>query len=84
MPKFSPNPIYLSERQVAELLGYGIDWLRRHAAELERQFGFPGIDPAIGKRHRPSIEAWASERNNRSRKVDPPRPKPTQGNINAF
>lgn len=56
--------LFVSEREAAEMLGHSVDWFRKNREDLERQFGFPKIDPATGKRHLPSIERWASERNN--------------------
>lgn len=58
-------PLYVSEAQIAAMLGHRIDWLRQNATMLERQYGFPPIDPVIGKRHREAVEAWARERNTR-------------------
>ena len=55
--------LYVSESTIAKMLGHDAAWLRKNSAVLERQYGFPTIDPAIGKRHAPSVERWASERN---------------------
>lgn len=63
--------LYINETEVARMLGHEIAWLRTNAATLERQYGFPKVDPATGKRHRPSIEAWAHERNSRARLDQP-------------
>ena len=60
------TPLYIPEKQTAQLLGRSIDWLRQNKKQLEDQFGFPRVDPATGYRHRPSIEAWADERNRRN------------------
>lgn len=60
-----PDPIYITEKDVAKFICRGVNWLRDHAEQLERQYGFPKVDPAIGRRHRPSIEEWAAERNSR-------------------
>ena len=57
--------LYRSEKEVAALLGHRIDWLRANATKLEKQYGLPPIDPAVGMRHIPSIEEWARERNTR-------------------
>lgn len=57
------TPLYISEKDAAALLGAGIDWFRANRENLERVYGFPKIDPATGKRHRPSIERWAEARN---------------------
>ena len=54
--------LYKSEAQIARMLGHDTAWLHKNATALERQYGFPPIDPAIGKRHAPSVEQWASER----------------------
>ncbi|TNE57817.1 MAG: hypothetical protein EP341_03800 [Sphingomonadales bacterium] len=55
--------LYISEAETARMLGHDTKWLRDNADRLEQQFGFPKIDPATRRRHAPSIEAWASERN---------------------
>lgn len=81
---YSPDPIYYSERQTAECLGYSVEWLRRNVHQLEQQYGFPRIDPAIGKRHAPSIEVWAQERNNRHRQIEQVKTQPATGNAHAF
>ncbi|MGR1580689.1 hypothetical protein ACSSNL_04410 [Thalassobius sp. S69A] len=59
--------LYLTESEVARLLGRDIAWLRANGATLEAQYGFPKIDCATGRRHREAIEAWASDRNIRRR-----------------
>lgn len=59
------DPIYIPEAHVAKMLGHGIDWFHKNVEMLERQYGFPKVDPAIRRRHRPSIEKWAEERNSR-------------------
>lgn len=56
-------PLYVSEQEAAKLLGHNVTWLRSNASVLERQYGFPKIDPATQKRHRGAIEAWAEKRN---------------------
>lgn len=55
--------LYLSERSIAQMLGHDLKWLTANARDLERQYGFPQVDPAIGKRHAPSVVQWASDRN---------------------
>lgn len=57
------QPLYVSDREAATLLGRSVDWLRANAGTLEAVYGFPKIDPAVGKRHRPAIERWAEQRN---------------------
>jgi len=63
------TPLYIPEKQTAQLLGRSIDWFRQNRDRLEAQFGFPPVDPATGYRHRPSIEAWAEERNRRNQAI---------------
>tara|TARA_R110000851_G_scaffold22626_14_gene67042 strand:+ start:522 stop:761 length:240 start_codon:yes stop_codon:yes gene_type:complete len=55
--------LYLSESTIAKMLGHDTMWLTKNSDTLERQYGFPKIDPAIGKRHAPSVEQWAAVRN---------------------
>lgn len=55
--------LYVSEKEVAQLLGQSISWLRSNAHMLEASTNFPKIDPVIRKRHREAIEVWARERN---------------------
>ncbi|MCT4611318.1 MAG: hypothetical protein N4A70_19180 [Pelagimonas sp.] len=81
---YSPSPIYFSERQTAEFLGYSVEWLRKNVLQLEQQYGFPRIDPAIGKRHAPSIEVWAQERNSRHRQIEQVKTHSATGNTHAF
>ncbi|MEX0303095.1 MAG: hypothetical protein AB3N24_11780 [Leisingera sp.] len=77
--------LYVSEGSVAKMLGHDVKWLRANSHNLEKQYGFPPIDPAIGKRHRESIEAWARERNTRKAPTRPGRLSTTnQENENAF
>jgi hypothetical protein len=59
----SLQPLYRSEAQIAKMLGHDTEWLRKNASTLEAQYGFPKIDPAINKRHAPSVEQWARDRN---------------------
>jgi len=58
-----PDPLYVKEAEVAEMLRHGVDWLRKNAPALEAQYGFPKVDPATGLRHKEAIEKWARERN---------------------
>lgn len=55
--------LYVSDKVAAQMLGHTIDWLRANREMLERQFGFPKVDPAVGKTHREAIEEWARQRN---------------------
>lgn len=55
--------LYVTERQVATMLGQTLDWLKAHAEDLERSTAFPKIDPVVGRRHRESVEIWARQRN---------------------
>lgn len=61
-----PNPLYVKEAEVAEMLRHGVGWLRKNAPALEAQYGFPKVDPATGLRHKEAIEKWARERNFRT------------------
>lgn len=67
------QPLFKSEAQIAKMLGHDTAWLRSNAPALEEQYGFPPIDPAIGKRHAPSVERWAQERTQQLRPVRPQR-----------
>jgi len=58
--------LYRSDKEVAQMLGHDIRWFRSNVNALERQYGFPSIDPAVGLPYIPSIEAWATERNTRT------------------
>jgi hypothetical protein len=55
--------LYLTEGEVARMLGHDTAWLRANAPTLEAVHGFPKVDCAIGKRHREAIEEWSRERN---------------------
>lgn len=55
--------LYVKEVEVARLLGHNVTWLRSNSTDLERQYGLPKIDPAIGLRHLEAIEEWARQRN---------------------
>ena len=57
--------LYVSEKQVAQMLGQTVDWLRANGPMLEASTNFPKVDPVVGKRHREAIEVWARERNMR-------------------
>jgi len=57
--------LYVSDRELARMLGHAIDWLKANRDKLEQQFGFPKVDPAIGKTHREAVEEWARKRNAR-------------------
>ena len=58
--------LYVKEAEIARMLGHDIRWLRSNQTTLESQYGLPKIDPAIGFRHRESVEEWARERNMRT------------------
>lgn len=60
---------FASETEAARILGRDRSWLAENLDRLENQFGFPKIDPAIGKRHVPSIKEWARERNSTTRRT---------------
>lgn len=77
------DQIYASESTVAKMLGHGVDWLRSNQTTLESQYGFPKIDPAIGKRHIPSIKKWAAERN-AARVIQQPETVNAKVNIDAL
>ena len=57
--------LFVTEKDVAKMLGHDINWLRSNAKNLEEATGFPAIDPVVGKRHRESIIEWARERSQR-------------------
>lgn len=77
--------LYAKESDIARMLGHDVDWLRKNAASLEQQFGFPRIDPATGLRHVEAVEEWARERNRRfgTRTVERLR-ETNRENSNAF
>lgn len=77
--------LYINEKETASMLGRSTEWLRANRGELERATGFPPIDPIVGRRHRPSIEAWAAARNsNLVKKVEQVEKPKLKGNIHAF
>lgn len=55
------TPAYLSEADVAKVLGRSRDWLRKNRADLERE-GFPRIDGLIGLTCVADINAWIARR----------------------
>jgi hypothetical protein len=59
----TPAPLYINEADAARMLGKPTSWLRSNVTTLERQYGFPKVDPAVGMRHKEAIEAWARDRN---------------------
>lgn len=75
------DALYVKEVEVARMLRHDITWLRANAGTLEKQYGLPKVDPAIGMRHRGAIEEWARERN--ARRQDP-RQHQGEENWNAF
>jgi hypothetical protein len=76
--------LYVSEKQVAQMLGQTVDWLRANASMLEASTGFPKIDAVIGKRHREAIEVWARERNFRSKRGPERLEERNRENFNAL
>lgn len=78
------DQIYVSESTIAKMLGHDRPWLQANIETLERQFGFPKIDPAIGKRHRPSVEQWAMERNTRLRPTGQRLTETSEENTDGF
>lgn len=78
------QPLYKSEAQIARMLGHDTAWLRANADMLETQYGFPPIDPAINKRHAPSVERWAQERTQQLRPTVQPKRQKNQENIDEF
>ncbi len=73
--------LYVPDSTAAAMLGQKIDWFRANVDMLERQYGFPKVDPAVGKRHKESIETWARKRNMPASLS--PAPKPEE-DFNAF
>ena len=65
--------LYVKEAEIAKMLGHDVTWLRSNLNTLERQYGLPKIDPAVGMRHREAVEEWARERNMRTAKSRPER-----------
>lgn len=78
--------LFVKEADIAKMLGHDVKWLRSNREVLERQYGFPKIDPAIGMRHREAVEEWARERNARTAKARSERLTETNHteNPNAF
>ena len=76
--------LYVSEKEVAQLLGQSLTWLHAHVADLEASTNFPKIDPVIKKRHREAIEVWARERNFRNVPGRDRLTERNQENMNAF
>lgn len=62
------EPLFVSEKDVATMLGSDIKWLRANIKALEETTGFPKMDPVVGKRHKEAIIEWARERAFRSSK----------------
>lgn len=63
--------LYVKDAEIAKALSQPLTWLKANASMLERQFGFPRIDPAVGLRHREAVEEWARERNMRKATARP-------------
>lgn len=76
------EPLYIADKEVARLLDRSVAWFKSNAKALESQYGFPKIDPAIGKRHRETVEKWARERNQRSEQQV--REARNRGNLDAI
>lgn len=55
------TPAYLSEADVAKVLGRSRDWLKKARPSLERE-GFPRIDGLIGLTCVADINAWIARR----------------------
>lgn len=55
------TPAYLSETDVAKVLGKSRDWLRKNRPVLERE-GFPAVDGLIGLTCVDDINAWIARR----------------------
>ncbi len=60
---------YLTETEVAQVLGRSRDWLRMNRLKLERE-GFPAVDGLIGLTCHDDLKAWIARR----RKVMDPDP----------
>ncbi|WP_374646647.1 hypothetical protein [Tabrizicola sp.] len=54
-------PEYLTETEVATVLGRSRDWFRQNRPKLERE-GFPRIDGLIGLTCRQDVLAWIKRR----------------------
>lgn len=52
------DPLYMSDRQVAEMLGVTRQWFSQNHARLELNHGFPKRDPAFNKRSRSAVLTW--------------------------
>lgn len=79
-----PSALYVREVEAARMLRHDVTWLRKNAAMLEAQYGFPKIDPATGMRHREAIEQWARERNSRQATRSPRLSENNKENFDAF
>lgn len=77
------RPLYITEAQVAVMIGQTVRWLRDNRAVLEASTGFPPIDPVLNKTHLPSVEAWAQKRAERLQEATGQR-EPKRGNAHAF
>ena len=55
------TPAYLSESDVAKVLGKSRAWLRQNRPALERE-GFPPVDGLIGLTCVADIQAWIARR----------------------
>lgn len=77
--------LYISEKEVARMMGHNEAWLSQNAPMLEKSAAFPPIDPVIRLRHRESIENWARDRNAQitNRSYSKPE-KRNEENIDAF
>lgn len=77
--------LFISEKETALLLGASVKWLHENQGRLEEEAGFPPLDPILGKRHRPSIEAWAQARaENLCKKIERVKQSQPKGNLSAF
>jgi hypothetical protein len=55
------TPAYLTETEVAKILGRSRDWLRKMRPNLERE-GFPTVDGLIGLTCADDLKAWIARR----------------------
>ncbi|WP_120636072.1 hypothetical protein [Ruegeria sp. EL01] len=78
------SPLYVKEETIAKMLGHNVTWLRSNAVALERQYGLPPIDPAVGMRHVEAVEEWARERNIRKSERPERLSETNQEDLNAF
>lgn len=78
------SPLYVKEATIAKMLGHDVTWLRANADVLERQYGFPKVDPAVNMRHVEAVEEWARERNMRKGARPERLSETNQENTNAF